>query len=103
LQPSFLISEAFDSIPHDQRIFSLSQMGIRGSLLYWFIDNLTNRKQKVVLDNYSSFQVHSALFALNFHREEKIDHYVTETKTIIKYSPPVTTKTKTIVDNLLLK
>ena len=42
------------------------------------------------------------LVALNFHREEKIDHYVTETKTIIKYSPPVTTKTKTIVDNLLL-
>jgi len=28
-------------------------------------------------------------------------YYVTKTKAIVKYSPPVTTKTKTIVDNLL--
>jgi len=43
-------TEAFDSVPHDQLILSLSQMGITGSLLHWF----TNRKQRVVLDGFSS-------------------------------------------------
>jgi len=50
----FDIKKTFDSIPNDQLILSLFQMGIRGSLLHWFIDYLTNRKQRVVLDDFSS-------------------------------------------------
>jgi len=57
-----LISKkAFDSVPNDQLILSLFQMGIRGSLLHWFIDYLTNRQQRVVLDGFSFSPVTSGV------------------------------------------
>ena len=47
-------SKAFDSVPHDKLIFKLSQFGITGPLLDWFSDYLSERKQRVVVDGFSS-------------------------------------------------
>ncbi|CAB4031048.1 Hypothetical predicted protein, partial [Paramuricea clavata] len=47
-------SKAFDSVPHDKLIFKLSQFGITGPLLDWFSDYLSGRKQRVVVDGFSS-------------------------------------------------
>jgi hypothetical protein len=47
-------SKAFDSVPHDKLIFKLSQFGITGPLLDWFCDYLSGRKQRVVVDGFSS-------------------------------------------------
>ena len=45
----FDISKAFDKVWHKGLIFKLKQAGIRGKLLSWFSDYLSNRCQRVVL------------------------------------------------------
>ena len=48
------ISKAFDKVWHDGLIFKLEQNGISGSLLKLIQNYLSNRKQRVVLNNYNS-------------------------------------------------
>ena len=48
----FDVEKAFDSVPHDKMILSLSRTGISGLLLQWFLDYLTSR-QWVALDGES--------------------------------------------------
>ena len=50
----FDVKKAFDSVPHDQLLKSLSDIGITGQLLKWFADYLTGRQQRVVLDGVAS-------------------------------------------------
>ena len=50
----FDIRKAFDSVPHNQIIKSLSKHGISGPLLTWLSDYLSNRSQRVVLEGASS-------------------------------------------------
>jgi hypothetical protein len=47
-------SKAFDSIDHAILLQQLHMHGIKGSLLLWFKDYLTDRFQCVVLDNVAS-------------------------------------------------
>ena len=54
----FDVRKAFDSVPHDCILTSIWRIGIRGSLLHWLEDYLTNRKQRVVLDSVTSQQAH---------------------------------------------
>ena len=50
------ISKAFDKVWHEGLIFKLEQNGISGSLLNFFNNYLSNRKQRVVLNGeVSSF------------------------------------------------
>ena len=44
------ISKAFDKVWHDGLIFKLEQNGVRGNLLKFFQNYLTNRNQRVVLN-----------------------------------------------------
>ncbi|MEO1917916.1 MAG: reverse transcriptase family protein, partial [Candidatus Thioglobus sp.] len=48
------ISKAFDKVWHDGLIFKLKQNGISGTLLKLFENYLHNRKQRVVLNGFSS-------------------------------------------------
>ena len=48
------ISKAFDRVWHKGLLFKLQSAGVSGSLLTWFSDYLTDRKQKVVLPGASS-------------------------------------------------
>ena len=48
------LSKAFDSLPHDLIVNSLLRVGVCGILHSWFVSYLTNRKQRVVLDGFSS-------------------------------------------------
>lgn len=41
--------KAFDSVPHERLLYKLKQHGIGGSLLGWFRNFLTNRKQRVAV------------------------------------------------------
>ena len=50
----FDVKKAFDSVPHDELLKSLQNIGITGPLLRWFADYLTSRRQRVVLDGFSS-------------------------------------------------
>ena len=50
----FDISKAFDRVWHKGLIHKLKHIGIRGRLLKWFIDYLSNRKQRVVLEGQFS-------------------------------------------------
>ena len=50
----FDMKKAFDSVPHDRIILSLSNIGIRGPLLHWLHDYLSNLRQRVVLDSVAS-------------------------------------------------
>ena len=50
----FDIRKAFDSVPHDKLLASLSNIGISGSLLKWFANYLSDRHQQVVLDGSAS-------------------------------------------------
>ena len=43
------ISKAFDRVWHTGLLLKFNSVGIRGSLLLWFSDYLTNRRQRVVL------------------------------------------------------
>ena len=47
-------SAAFDRVWHAGLIFKLRQFGIRGILLMWIIDYLSDRKQRVVIDGEKS-------------------------------------------------
>ena len=48
------ISKAFDKVWHDGLIFKMRQNGISGNLLKLFQNYLSNRKQHVVLNGFSS-------------------------------------------------
>ena len=50
----FDIKKAFDSVPHDQLLKSLHDIGISGALLKLFADYLAGRQQRVVLDGSAS-------------------------------------------------
>ena len=47
-------SKAFDRVPHQALLHKLSNFGISGELLKWCEDFLSNRRQRVVIDGYSS-------------------------------------------------
>ena len=42
-------TKAFDSVPHERLLSKLEQYGIRGALIAWFRDFLTNRQQRVAV------------------------------------------------------
>ena len=48
------ISEAFDRVWHKGLLFKFKSAGVYGSLLTWFSDYLTDRKQRIVLPAASS-------------------------------------------------
>lgn len=48
------ISKAFDRVWHTGLLYKLRKIGIDGNLLSWVTDYLDDRKQKVVLDGFSS-------------------------------------------------
>ena len=50
----FDVSKAFDRVWHRGLIHKLEAIGIRGSLLLWFRDYLTDRKQAVVVKGSKS-------------------------------------------------
>ena len=54
----FDISKAFDKVWHRGLLHKLNSIGIRGNLLTWFNDYLSNRKQAVVLNGSRSEFLH---------------------------------------------
>ena len=48
------ISKAFDRVWHTGLLCKLRKIGVDGNLLSWVTDYLDDRKQKVVLDGFSS-------------------------------------------------
>ena len=48
------ISRAFDTVWHAALLGKLKSLGIEGSLLAWITDFLYDRRQRVVLDGFSS-------------------------------------------------
>ena len=48
------LSKAFDKVPHYSLCNKLSYYGIRGKILSWIRNFLTNRHQRVVLDGFTS-------------------------------------------------
>ena len=48
------ISKAFDRVWHEGLLYKLERMGISGALLLWFKSYISNRKQKVIIENSSS-------------------------------------------------
>jgi hypothetical protein len=48
------ISKAFERVWHTGLLYKLRKIGIDGNLLSWVTDYLDDRKQKVVLDGFSS-------------------------------------------------
>ena len=50
----FDIKKAFDSVPHNQLLQSLADIGVSGKLHQWFANYLSGRHQRVVLDGFSS-------------------------------------------------
>ena len=55
----FDIRKAFDSVPHTRLLSALADVGVRGNLLNWFSDYLSNMKQRVVLDGVASSLTHA--------------------------------------------
>ena len=47
-------SKAFDSVPHERLLNKLHAYGIRGNLLKWIRDFLSDRRQRVVIGNEKS-------------------------------------------------
>ena len=47
-------AKAFDKVPHERLLNKMQYYGIRGWLLSWMRDFLTNRKQRVVIKRISS-------------------------------------------------
>ena len=50
----FDIKKAFDSVPHNQLLQSLTDVGVSGKLHQWFANYLSGRYQRVVLNGFSS-------------------------------------------------
>jgi len=50
----FDISKAFDSVSHPKLIYKLPKLGIRGNLLAWIVDYLSNRTQVVCVGSQVS-------------------------------------------------
>ena len=48
------IKKAFDSVPHNQLLQSLADVGVSGKLHQWFANYLSGRYQRVVLNGFSS-------------------------------------------------
>jgi hypothetical protein len=48
------LAKAFDSVPHNLLLEKLKKFGIGGKLLKWLQNYLTGRKQRVVVEGYSS-------------------------------------------------
>jgi hypothetical protein len=48
------LSKAFDSVPHHLLLLKLQAFGISGSLLKWFTNYLSQRRQRVVIEGHSS-------------------------------------------------
>ena len=48
------ISKAFDKVWHQGLLYKLRRVGIKGDLLNWFEDYLTDREQRVVIRGQSS-------------------------------------------------
>jgi len=51
-------SKAFDKVPHARLYHKLSHYGIRGPILTWLQAFLTNRSQRVIVDNIKSHATH---------------------------------------------
>jgi hypothetical protein len=49
--------KAFDSVPHERLLNKLSAYGIRGKVLGWIRNFLTNRKQRVAINGQKSAEV----------------------------------------------
>ena len=47
-------AKAFDKVSHPHLLLKLQHHGIKGQLLKWISDFLTTRRQRVVIDGYSS-------------------------------------------------
>ena len=50
-------SKVFDKVPHQRLFLKLAYYGIRGPILEWIKDFLTNRTQQVVLNNINSCSI----------------------------------------------
>ena len=50
----FDFQKAFDTVPHERLLEKLHSYGIRGKILRWIRDFLTNRKQRVILNGQCS-------------------------------------------------
>ena len=50
----FDFRKAFDTVPHERLLEKLHSYGIRGKILRWIRDFLTNRKQRVILNGQCS-------------------------------------------------
>ena len=48
------ISKAFDRVWHKGLLFKLSKIGVKGKLLEWFTDYLSDRQQRVTLQGHTS-------------------------------------------------
>ena len=51
------LAKAFDSVPHQRIVDCLSAAGVGGTLLTWFRDYLTGRRQFVSIQGVSSSEV----------------------------------------------
>ena len=47
-------SKAFDSVPHERLLIKLAAYGIRGNILHWIRQFLSNRKRRVVINGQKS-------------------------------------------------
>ena len=50
----FDFQKAFDKVSHDRLLFKIEKIGVRGRVLKWIVDWLSNRKQRVVLNGEMS-------------------------------------------------
>jgi hypothetical protein len=67
------ISKAFDRVWHTGLLYKLRKIGIDGNLLTWNTDYLDDRKQKVVLDEFSSgWEVQRCIIGKEFNITIKI-------------------------------
>ena len=48
------MAKAFDKVPHEKLLYKLEMVGVRGQLLAWFRNYLTNRRRRTVIEGYAS-------------------------------------------------